>query len=103
VRKKGGRLTVSKKTFIPHEKLYLVFFYVVNPEQETFDAYVIPSQVVHSKFSHQKQKGSEIYRLNTNSKKRMKELEGYKWDLNSIPRVWKTGMRIGMTLEWLIG
>jgi len=56
VRKKGGRLTISKKTFIPHERLFLVFFYVKEPEKEEYDAYVIPSKVVDSKFSSQTQR-----------------------------------------------
>lgn len=89
VRKRGGRLTISKKTFNPHKRLFLVFFYVKEPEKEEYDAYIIPSTVVHSKFSSQIQKGQKIYRLDTNSKKKLKEIEYYKWNLDSIPDVWK--------------
>jgi hypothetical protein len=83
VRKRGGRLTISKNTFTPHERLFLVFFYVKDPEKEEYNAYVIPSKVVDSKFSSQTQKGQKIYRLNVTSKKELREIESYTWDMET--------------------
>jgi hypothetical protein len=97
VRKEGGRLTISKSTFTPHKGLFLVFFYVKDPEKEEYDTYVIPSEFVRDEFSSQTQgkrgkngkEKREIYRLGISNTK-LKEIEPYKWnDFEFIPDVWK--------------
>jgi hypothetical protein len=89
VRKKGGRLTVSQKTFIPHERLFLAFFYVKDPEKGEYDVYVIPSDYVRDKFKDDVQNKQKIYRLNIN-KTNLEAIESYKLnDFDSVPSVWK--------------
>jgi hypothetical protein len=89
VRKKGGRLTVSQKTFIPHERLFLAFFYVKDPEKGEYDFYMIPSRYVKDEFRDDTQNKQKIYRLNIN-KKSLEAIKSYKLnDFDSVPNVWK--------------
>jgi hypothetical protein len=90
VRKKGGRLTVSQKTFIPNERLFLAFFYVNDPEKGEYDFYMIPSKYVRdSPFIDDTQNEHKIYRLNIN-KKSLEAIKSYKLkDFDSVPNVWK--------------
>jgi hypothetical protein len=87
VRKRGGRLTINRKTFSPHHNLFLVFFNVKSGE--SFDVYVVPSEDVAKIFREQVQKGQPIYRLYT-SKGDLGKIEKYKWDFDLIPEAWKT-------------
>jgi len=87
VRKKGGRLTISKKTFSPCDNLFLVFFNVKS--EESFDVYVIPSEDVSKIFRGQVQNRQPIYRLYV-SKTDLGKIEKYKWDFDLIPEAWKT-------------
>lgn len=90
VRKRGGRLTIRKDKFCAHENLFLVFFNI--KEKEDYEAYLIPSKVVHNNFRHQVQGKNciPIYRLYT-TRKHLEKIEDYKWnDLGVIPEVWKS-------------
>lgn len=86
VRKKGGRLTIGRKTFSPRDNFFLVFFNV--KEEGSHDAYVIPSKDVCEIFSEQEQKGQPIYRLYA-SKGDLEKIAKYKWDVDSTPEAWK--------------
>jgi hypothetical protein len=87
VRRKGGRLTVSRETFSENRKnLFLVFFNVRNDRD--YDVYIMSSKDVHEIFEKQEQNKRPIYRLYAKESD-LRKIKSFRWNMDEVPTVWK--------------